>query len=227
MTNPAGRMICDPILESIGVAHGFGERGAQVPDQTVFSRQVHGVVVIRGEALGGNAAAEADAIVSKTPGLAVGIVTADCLPILVSSADGAQVAAIHAGWRGLAAGVIEAGVAALELPPASLFAAIGPAARGCCYEVDDPVATALAVPYSDLLGDLLVPGQPGRYQLDLPGVAARVLRRIGLAVDRIGVAGALCTICTPGPRFESFRRDGGRAGRLRHFIRPGSPGRQG
>lgn len=227
MTPATGKMLCDPVLESTGVLHGFGERGAQAPEFTVFPRQVHGVAVVRGEALHRVEVAAADAIFSTTPGLGVGIVTADCLAILVASGDGARVAAIHAGWRGLAAGVIEAGIAALEISPGALVAAVGPAARGCCYEVDDPVATALATPYSDLLEDLLVRSRPGRYQLDLPGVAVRVLRRIGLAEDRIGVARALCTICTPGPRFESFRRDGSRAGRLRHFIRPGSPGRQG
>lgn len=226
MTASAGRMFCDPVLESIGVVHGFGERGAQAPDLIVFPRQVHGVEVVRGEALHGADATAADAIVSTTPGLGVGIVTADCLPILVACADGSRVAAIHAGWRGLAAGVIEAGIGSLAMSPGQLVAAVGPAARGCCYEVDDPVAQGLAVRYSDLLDDALVPGRPGRYQLDLPGLAARVLRRIGLAGDRIGVACSLCTICTPGPRFESFRRDGGRAGRLRHFILPKMPGRQ-
>lgn len=227
MTAEGGRMLCDPVLEWVGVVHGFGERGAQAPDLTVFARQIHGIAVVRGEALrGADAAQAADAIFSTTPGVGVGIVTADCVPILVANADGSRVAAIHAGWRGLAAGVIEAGIDALELSPGQLLAAVGPAARGCCYEVDDPVAEALAGPYSDLLDDLLVPSRPGRYQLDLPGLAARVLRRIGLAGDRIGVAQMLCTICTPGPRFESFRRDGGRAGRLRHFIRPSLPGRQ-
>ena len=226
MTADVGRMLCDPVLELLGVVHGFGERGAQAPDLTVFPRQVHGIGVTRGEALRGADAVQADVIVSTTPGLAVGIVTADCVPILVANADGSRVVAIHAGWRGLAAGVIEAGIEAFELAPGRLLAAVGPGARGCCYEVDDPVAEALSVPYSDLLEDLLVPSRPGRYQLDLPGLAARVLRRVGLASDRIGVAQMLCTICTPGPRFESFRRDGGRAGRLRHFIRPNIPGRQ-
>ena len=226
MTADGGRMLCDPVLEWAGVVHGFGERGAQAPDLTVFPRQVHGISVVRGEALRGADAVQADAIVSTTPGLGVGIVTADCVPNLVASADGSRVAAIHAGWRGLAAGVIEAGIEALELSSGLLLAAVGPAARGCCYEVDEPVAEALAGPYSGLLDDLLVPSRPGRYQLDLPGLAARVLRRIGLAGDRIGVSQMLCTICTPGPRFESVRRDGGRAGRLRHFIRPNLPVRQ-
>ncbi|MBY0401244.1 polyphenol oxidase family protein, partial [Myxococcota bacterium] len=138
-------------------------------------------------------------------------------------ADGRCVAAIHAGWRGLAAGVIEAGIAAMDRPVAELAAAVGPAARDCCYEVDEPVARALAERYARLLSGVLKPGRPGRpgrYQLDLPGLAIRVLGRIGLGSERVGGAVCLCTICSPGPRFESYRRDGAAAGRLRHFIRP-------
>lgn len=218
---PTGRQLCDPVLEAIGVRHGFAERGAQVPADTRFPRQVHGIGVVRGEALpAGAPTCEGDAIVSATPGLAVGIVTADCVPILVAAADGSSVAAIHAGWRGLAAGVIEAGIGALRRPAGTLSAAVGPAARGCCYEVDEPVATALAARYPTLLEGVLVPGRPGRHQLDLPALAARVLAQIGLDPGRIGDANRLCTICTPGPRFESYRRDGAAAGRLRHFIEP-------
>lgn len=217
----AGRLLCDPVLEVLGVPHGFGERGAQVPEATLFPRQVHGVAVIRAEALrGAKAPVEADAIVSPSADLGVGVVTADCVPILVASDDGSRVAAIHAGWRGLAAGVIEVGIEAIGCPPSRLFAAIGPAARGCCYEVDEPVARALAVRYAALLDGVLVAGRADRFQLDLPRLATRVVRRIGIARERIGATQRLCTICTPGPRFESFRRDGAGAGRLRHFIRP-------
>ncbi len=228
MTESRGGFLCDPVLEQLGVHHGFAERGAQPPDSTVFLRQVHGIRAVRAEpprgparsGSNGERPAEADAIVSKTPGLAVGIVTADCVPILVASADGGSVAAIHAGWRGLAAGVIEVGIEATGIAPAQLAAAVGPAARGCCYEVDEPVARALAVRYAEHLSGVLVPGRPDRYQLDLPVLAARILRALGLVQDRIGLAHCQCTICTPGPRFESYRREGATAGRLRHFIAP-------
>ncbi|MFO0689407.1 MAG: polyphenol oxidase family protein [Myxococcota bacterium] len=192
-----------------------------MPESTVFARQVHGIAVVRGEALRADGPCEADAVVSTTPGLAVGVVTADCVPILVASSDGGCVAAIHAGWRGLAAGVIEAGIAAMARPVGGLSAAVGPAARGCCYEVDEPVASALARRYAALLDGVLVPGRPGHHQLDLPELAARVLAAIGLPPDRIGRAARLCTVCSPGPRFESYRRDGLAAGRLRHFVTPG------
>jgi len=227
MTRPTISPLCDPVLVRTGAPHGFGERGFQVPDSTVFPRQVHGTGAVRAQAARAAAdwgePAEADAIVSAIPGLAVGIVTADCVPILVASADGSRVAAIHAGWRGLAAGVIEAGIVALGVEASGLAAAVGPAARGCCYEVDDPVAEALAARYGAMLDGVLVPGRSGRFQLDLPELASRVLRQLGLASDRIGTVHRLCTICSPGPRFESYRREGARAGRLRHFITPCSP----
>lgn len=223
MSSVPPESLCDPVLEAIGVRHGFGVRGSHPPESTRFPRQVHGVAVVSGESLGGPV--EADAVTSGTPGLPVGVVTADCVPILVASGEGDRVVAIHAGWRGLAAGVIEAGLAASSVGPDRLLAAVGPAARGCCYEVDEPVAEALRGRYAGLLEGPLVAGRAGHYQLDLPALAARVLASAGLAPDRIGLAHCLCTICTPGPRFESFRRDGPAAGRLRHFIEPTERGR--
>lgn len=217
------RQLCDPVLESTGVLHGFAERGAQVPDSTLFVKQVHGVVVVRGEALDRSGAVEADAITSSTAGLPVGIVTADCVPILIAREDGTRVAAVHAGWRGLAAGIIEAGLAAMASPAAALRVAVGPAARGCCYEVDEPVVRALAERHRALLPDVLEASRPGHHRLDLAELAVRVVARAGVAAERIGTAHRLCTICTPGPRFESYRRDGAAAGRLRHFIAP-APG---
>lgn len=227
MTGSGIAPLCDPVLVQTGAPHGFGERGFQVPDSIVFPRQVHGTDVVSEQAardaFGRGAPAEADAIVSTVPGRGVGIVTADCVPILVATRDGSRVAAIHAGWRGLAAGVIEAGIEAMGVEPGGLSAAVGPAARGCCYEVDDPVAQALEVRYTALLAGVLVPGRPGRFQLDLPELTFRILRELGLAPNRIGTTHRLCTICTPGPRFESYRREGSRAGRLRHFITPLAP----
>lgn len=236
MTTSGLGVLCDPVLEACGVPHGFGVRGSQVPDETWFPRQVHGIGVVLVERAG--AAAEADACVSFDAGRPVGIVTADCVPILVAGASGERVAAIHAGWRGLAAGVIEAGLAALGLAAGELRAAVGPAARGCCYEVDEPVRAGLEPRYGGLLPGVLEAGRPGRYQLDLSELAVRVLGAAGLARDRIGTSQQRCTICSVGRPgdldpwrsgllFESFRRDGARAGRLRHFIGPRPGGGRG
>ena len=100
-------------------------------------------------------------------------------------------------------------------------------ARGCCYEVDEPVRAGLAERHAALLDGVLVPGRPGHFQLDLPVLAGRVLASIGVKEPQIGQAATPCTVCS-GDRFESFRRDGAAAGRLRHFItRPVTIPRQG
>lgn len=223
MSDPLASPLRDPLLDALGIEHGFGQRGTNAPEGCAFPRQVHGVGVHEvdaGDSASVAAGVSADAIVTRAPGACVGIVTADCVPILVAANEGREVGAIHAGWRGLAAGVIEAGVAALGRPgTARVHAAIGPAARGCCYEVDEPVRAGLAARYAALLDGALVPGRPERFQLDLPLLAERVLRSCGVESTRIGTAARLCTICGP-DRFESFRREGAGAGRLRHFIRP-------
>ena len=111
---PSEGGIRHPLLTAIGVDHGFGLRDGTAQADVVSPRQVHGAVVARLRA-GVAEPLEADAIVSSIPAIPVGIVTADCVPVLVAGAGGTVVAAIHAGWRGLAAGVVERGVAALQV----------------------------------------------------------------------------------------------------------------
>lgn len=219
MTVERGDFLYDPILLDLRIEHGFGQRGAQPPENTVFPVQVHGADVFEVTSRGLRDRPRADIVVSTTPGLSVGIVTADCVPILVAAQDGSAVAAIHAGWRGLAKGVVEAGIRAMVAAArgASLVAAVGPAGRGCCYEVDDPVREALAENYSEILEETLVPGRPDHFQLDLPRLATGILTRNGVVCHPIGIRHRICTICHP-DRFESYRRDGAVAGRLTHFI---------
>ena len=219
MTVERGDRLCDPVLVALGIDHGFGQRASQPPENTVFPVQVHGVDVFEARSRPSRDQPPADVVISTTPGLSIGIVTADCVPILVAAEDGCVVAAIHAGWRGLALGVIEAGLRALALAAkgAPLVAAVGPAGRGCCYEVDDPVRAALEENYSEALEETLVPGRPDHFQLDLPRLATRILIRNGVDCHQIGVQHRVCTICDP-DRFESYRRDGVAAGRLTHFI---------
>jgi hypothetical protein len=135
-------------------------------------------------------------------------------------AAGGAVAAVHAGWRGLAAGVIPRAVAALaELaggaPP---VAAVGPCIGVCCYEVDTPVLVAMRRRFGAALDAVLAPAPPGHARLDLAALAAEALRAAGLAPERIGVLAA-CTRCEQ--RFHSFRRDGASAGRLLSWIEAG------
>jgi YfiH family protein len=217
--------LCDPVLIDSNVLHGFGVRGSQVPESTAFPRQIHGVEVATARVWSPADAPAADAIISSRSAPCVGIVTADCVPILIASVDGSRVAAIHAGWRGLAAGVIEAGLAAFREATADVdwVAAVGPAARGCCYEVDEPVRHALSERYSNELDSpVLRPRREGHHMLDLPLLATRVLEINGANFTRIGTAHRVCTVCDP-ERFDSYRRDGTAADRLRHFIAAREP----
>jgi YfiH family protein len=212
----------DPLLDSRGLRHGFGTRAAPEPLEVARPRQVHGALAVDAALCLREARPEADAVVSVRAGLPIAVVTADCVPVLVASRQGAAVAAIHAGWRGLAAGVVEAGVAALWRagagPVAEFAAAIGPHAGPCCYEVDAPVLEALSARFAGDLSRALRPSpRAGRAMLDLAAVTAVALERAGLAPRAVGRAAALCTVCDP-VRFHSHRRDGPRAGRLFHVI---------
>jgi len=166
------------------------------PEQIVFARQVHGAELkTHAEpAIGGDPLPEADGQVLTAPGMAALVFVADCLPVALHGPGG--VAMLHCGWRGLAAGIVARGAAAVG----ATDAAIGPGIGGCCYEVGDEVLGAFAG-----LGEGIAAGR----MLDLPEVARRLLAEAGL--ERIQSAG-LCTSCEP-ELFFSHRRDAGRTGR--------------
>lgn len=214
--------ITHPLLDTRRVGHGFGTRRCRPPDALARPRQVHGtrVVVLMREGPPGTALGEADAIVSERPALPVGVVTADCLPLLIATPSG-RVAAVHAGWRGLAAGVIGEALSALAaLAPEGLAGAaavIGPRVGSGCYEVDAPVADALARRFGEALDTALVATRPGHWQLDLATLARVDLVRGGIAAERAAALAGVCTACDP-ERFHSYRRDGPRSGRLFHWI---------
>jgi YfiH family protein len=164
---------------------------------------------------------EADAVVSERAALPIGVVTADCLPILVVTPAG-RVAALHAGWRGLAAGVIGEALSALAaLAPeqglSGASAVIGPRVGPGCYEVDAPVVAALARRFADALDDAITPTRPGHCRLDLAALARVDLTRSGLAESRVAALSGACTACDA-RRFHSYRRDGPGSGRLFHWI---------
>ncbi len=212
--------ITHPLLAGERVAHGFGTRACSPPPALVRPRQVHGtrVVVLRREMM--VEIGEADAIVSERPALPIGVVTADCLPLLVATPHG-SVAAVHAGWRGLAAGVISEALSALAaLTPDGITGAsavIGPRVGSGCYEIDAPVAEALARRFAGAVDTALVATRPGHWQLDLATLACVDLVRSGVAADRVAALAGVCTACDA-ERFHSYRRDGPRSGRLFHWI---------
>lgn len=184
-------------------------------------KQVHGCAVVRLASEQDLAGVEADAVVSSRADVLVGVATADCVPILAASRDGRAVAAIHAGWRGLALGVIEAGIAALrELArEAELVAVVGPRIGACCYEIDAPVVDALRARFDVTAETALRPARPGHHFLDLGLLARLDLERAGLSANAIAVIHDCCTACDS-ERFHSYRRDGAKAGRLLHFVAP-------
>lgn len=149
----------------------------------------------------------ADGLLLDAPGLLAWVRTADCLPVLLASDDGRRAAAVHAGWRGLAAGIIAAAVEALDVAPERLLAAIGPGIGAENYEVSPEVAAALGEAHCR-------PGPRGRPLLDLAAAAASQLRTAG--VMRLDVAEE-CTF-RDAELFFSHRRDGARTGRQGGFI---------
>ena len=172
-------------------------------DRFLYGRQVHGATVRRAtEPPGaGRPASEEDGQATALDDAAALVFVADCMPVLLV-ADRA-VAALHCGWRGLAGGIVAEGAAALrELGAAGpVIAAIGPGARGCCYEVGEEVHAAFSG----------VPGaRVGERNLDLPAIARHRLGEAG--VDEIHDTG-LCTMCSDDGLFFSHRRDKGVTGR--------------
>jgi len=221
----------DPLLENVAGTHVFALDAAAAPPDLARPRQVHGVTVVdASQCRAGAEAPEADAVVSGTPGLPVGVVTADCVPVLLATRDGRAVAAVHAGWRGLAAGILENGVAALTrlagVEERELKAALGPHAGLCCYEVDAPVLDALRARYGAEMEAATRPTRPGHARLDLGAIAVAALLRAGLAPAEVGSAAFCCTLCDP-RRLPSYRRDGPSAGRMLHLIAAAHPGSEG
>lgn len=185
----------------------------ELPAEPLWLQQVHGTAVADADAVSGPTTA--DAILARRPGQVCVVMTADCLPVLFCNLAGTQVAAAHAGWRGLAAGVLEATVASLARhgsPPATLMAWIGPAISAAAYEVGAEVREAfLAV--DPAAASAFSANARGRWQLDLVAIARRRLAAAGVQ----GVyGGTLCTAADPA-RFFSHRRDG-RCGRQATLI---------
>ncbi len=171
-------------------------------------RQVHGcAVAARPAAHADHELPEADAAWTDRPGEALAILTADCLPVLCWSESGDWVGVAHAGWRGLAAGVLPALLAAAPVPPGRLACWLGPAIGPQAYEVDQPVRAAFSH-WSGPWQAAFQPARPGHWQLDLFALARLQLQQAGVGSIH---GGNDCTFSQP-ERFFSYRRDG-RTGR--------------
>lgn len=200
-------------------------------ERFVFAKQVHGrgVAIVGGEDAGrgllahADAIGEVDALVTTARGVALVVQAADCVPVLLSDSEAGVIAAAHAGWRGATEGIVPAAVEtmiSLGARPERIRAALGPAIRGCCYEVDTPVVRAVRAAYDRLetpKHDALVATRRrlGRAMLDLPTLCRDQLLRSGVE-SRFILDASICVSCMPG--YFSHRKDRGRTGRQGGFI---------
>jgi len=225
------RTLATPDFAPAGVAHAFTTRHAAPPWASILTSigfapdtplhlatQVHGAAVhVAGEGPAPAIPPVADAVLTRRSGLAVGVRTADCLPVLFADAGAGVVGAAHAGWRGLVAGVLGAAIDELVRLGAArerLRAAFGPCIGVCCFEVGAEVAELFAD-----RPDAVQRAAGARPHVDLVAAARHDLRRAGLTLPPV-VTG-LCTACRT-DLFHSWRAERARTGRLLAVIgRPG------
>jgi polyphenol oxidase len=200
-------MLASPLLERLDwIEHGFGTRTAPLLQDGMASvKQIHSAVcLIAGDA---GCLGEGDALITNRTGVAVSVRTADCYPILLADPTARAVAAVHAGWRGTAAGVVQATIVRMQREfgtrPEDLWAAIGPGIGACCYEVGEDVARQF--------------GRTSAGRIDLAAANRRQLLEAGVMEEHVHSLD-FCTYCTA-VRFHSYRRDKNAAGRMISYIR--------
>lgn len=192
-------------------------------DRLVTVQQVHGTDLIVIDSPNPDYAyfqkLEADGIITNQPGVMIGVCVADCVPVLLLDPVKGVVAALHAGWKGTAAGICRKGVDAFiglfDSNPQDILAAVGPAIGPCCYEVDTPVAEAFRKAGA-AWDEVSTIKDVARWQLDLAGANALQLALAGIPERNIETAGQ-CVSCAP-ELFFSYRRDKGETGRQMGFI---------
>jgi polyphenol oxidase len=196
-----------------GLRHGFLEGRVEPDHPILLPRQVHGTRVVTAEPTAGPLAA--DGLVTAARGTLVGVVTADCAPILMVARDRRVAAAVHAGWRGAAAGIVARALdhlRAFGVEPEEVEACVGPAIGPCCYEVGPEVRAAF-VHGSGSVTEGAWSRAHDRDMLDLRSAVISLLLTGGV---RAPTAVGPCTRCSPA--FCSYRRDGAAAGRQVSFI---------
>jgi len=184
-------------------------RAAGLPSEPLWLEQVHGADVVEHTGVAPPEPPRADAAVAFAPHRVCVVMTADCLPVVLADRGGTCVAVAHAGWRGLAGGVLEATIAALRVPADQLTAWLGPAISAAAFEVGVEVRDAF-VGRHVAHAAAFERNSVGRYQADLYLLARQVLALAGVAGVR---GGGRCT-SAESHEFYSFRRDGGRTGRM-------------
>jgi hypothetical protein len=187
------------------------ETALGLPSPPRWLTQVHGIAVAIEP---GDDEPEADAAVTRIPGTVLAILTADCLPAVFAARDGSEIAAAHAGWRGLVDGVLEATVAAMHAPARDIVVWLGPCAGPQAYEIGEEVFDAF-VSRDARAACSFVATRPGHWRVDLYALARQ--RLVDAGVDAANIqGGGLCTITEP-QRFFSHRRDQ-RSGRMATLV---------
>lgn len=181
-----------------------------LPAEPLWLKQVHGVRVVNAAAIAPGV--EADGTWTDRPGVVCAVLTADCLPIFLCDRQGTKVALLHAGWRGLAGGIVESGLRAMNMPGEELLVWLGPAIGPDAYEVGDDVRRAFA---DDDPGaaEAFRPAGAGHWYADMYALARRQLRQRGVCAV---YGGDRCTL-RERETFYSFRRDGA-TGRMASLI---------
>jgi YfiH family protein len=182
-----------------------------MPSEPVWLEQVHGTVVADADAAA--CRVQADACIARQRGSVCVVMTADCLPLLLCDEDGTVVAAAHAGWKGLAAGVIEATVKAMGVAPHKLLAWLGPAIGSEAFEVGEDVRAAFMAHDAQAAAAFKPHGAQGKYHADIYLLARQRLAALG--ISRV-FGGSHCTYHQK-DKFFSYRRDGV-TGRMGTFI---------
>lgn len=185
-----------------------------LPSPPRWLEQVHGASVVTAQAILGDVGGApcADAAVTRDANVVLAVRAADCLPVLFSTQDGTVIAIAHAGWRGLAAGVLENTVAAMACAPSTIVAWFGPAIGKAAFEVGADVRDAFVATDAGA-ASAFTAGRPDKWFADLEQLARR--RLVNAGVPHVSGSG-LCTVSDPA-RFFSFRRDRSR-GRMGAFL---------
>ena len=188
------------------------------PLTLILPRQVHGTRICAATCPPFSPP-EADGLLTTTAGVAVGITTADCVPVLLIAPAARLAAAVHAGWRGVLAGIIPEAVSAAAtyaaIPPAEFRVAIGPAIGSCCYQVGPEVRAAFEERYGWSLVAPAFAADGARSRLDLRLFVSQQLEAAGIPPSEIQVLGP-CTSCDRA--YASYRRDGPSTGRQLSFV---------
>jgi hypothetical protein len=214
MTTTRTGGVSDGRYASLNLATHVGDDAARVaanrerlsrtlglPGEPAWLDQHHGTRILD---VPSSTVRRADGAYTDRPGVVCAILTADCLPVLLCDRSGREVCALHAGWRGLAGGIVPAGIARMKASPADLIAWLGPAIGAANYEVGSEVRAEF-VTTDQSLGVAFTPSRPGHHRCDLYEIARRQLAAAGVGTV---TGGRHCTFAEH-TRFFSYRRDGG------------------